>query len=210
MPMRARIIDVGMTASPAPARSIVSVATISALEADMSNQGWQEFLAAEDVADWVVLHGGAMAVFRVPSLAGAVRLAEAVADVPGLDGAGALTCLLLASRPGSALPLRSPQAAGSSTIPMLLRLGRSPTAPVTACASARGPMVPPVPPPRDQNPQDPAKIAGLEQASLSDLPDLLTSEGCDYEVAMDSNVRSAARRARSCAVASALVKLATA
>jgi 4a-hydroxytetrahydrobiopterin dehydratase len=56
----------------------------------MSNQGWQEFLAAEDVADWVVLHGGAMAVFRVPSLAGAVRLAEAVADVPGLDGAGAL------------------------------------------------------------------------------------------------------------------------
>jgi hypothetical protein len=23
----------------------------------MSEQGWQEFLAAEDVADWVVLHG---------------------------------------------------------------------------------------------------------------------------------------------------------
>jgi len=38
----------------------------------------------------VVLHGGAMAVFRVPSLAEAVRLAEAVARVPGLDGAGAL------------------------------------------------------------------------------------------------------------------------
>ena len=56
----------------------------------MSNQGWQEFLAAEDVADWVVLHGGAMAVFRVPSLIEAVRLAEALVRVPGLDGAGAL------------------------------------------------------------------------------------------------------------------------
>jgi hypothetical protein len=56
----------------------------------MSHQGWQEFLAAEDVADWVVLHGGAMAVFRVASLAEAVRVAEAVADISGLDGAGVL------------------------------------------------------------------------------------------------------------------------
>lgn len=56
----------------------------------MSEQGWQEFLAAEGVADWVVLHGGAMAVFRTGSLAGAARLAEAVAQVPGLDGAGTL------------------------------------------------------------------------------------------------------------------------
>jgi 4a-hydroxytetrahydrobiopterin dehydratase len=56
----------------------------------MSEQGWQEFLAAEDVADWVVLHGGAMAVFRVPSLVEAVRLAEAVTHVSGLDGAGVL------------------------------------------------------------------------------------------------------------------------
>jgi 4a-hydroxytetrahydrobiopterin dehydratase len=56
----------------------------------VSDQGWQEFLAAEDVGDWVVLHGGAMAVFRVPSLAGAARLAEAVAHVSGLDGAGVL------------------------------------------------------------------------------------------------------------------------
>jgi 4a-hydroxytetrahydrobiopterin dehydratase len=56
----------------------------------VSDQGWREFLAAEDVADWVVLHGGAMAVFRVPSMVEAVRLAEAVAQVPGLDGAGAL------------------------------------------------------------------------------------------------------------------------
>jgi 4a-hydroxytetrahydrobiopterin dehydratase len=56
----------------------------------MSNQGWQEFLAAEDVADWVVLHGGAMAVFRVQSLVEVVRLAEAVAHVSGLEGAGVL------------------------------------------------------------------------------------------------------------------------
>jgi 4a-hydroxytetrahydrobiopterin dehydratase len=53
----------------------------------MSEQGWREFLAAEGVDDWVVLHGGATAVFRVPSLVEAGRLAEAVARVPGLDGA---------------------------------------------------------------------------------------------------------------------------
>lgn len=53
----------------------------------MNEQGWQRFLAAEGVADWVVLHGGAMAVFRVPSLAEAARLAEAVAQISGLDGA---------------------------------------------------------------------------------------------------------------------------
>ena len=56
----------------------------------MSEQGWQDFLAAEDVADWVVLHGGAMAVFRVRSLLEAARLAEAVAHVLGPDGAGVL------------------------------------------------------------------------------------------------------------------------
>ncbi len=53
----------------------------------MSEQGWRQFLAAEGVADWVVLHGGAMAVFRVPSLVDAARLAEAVAQVSGLDDA---------------------------------------------------------------------------------------------------------------------------
>ncbi len=56
----------------------------------MSEQGWQEFLAAEGVEDWVVLHGGATAVFRVPSLGEAARLAVAVAQIPGLDGSGAL------------------------------------------------------------------------------------------------------------------------
>src|SRR5688572_21296459 len=56
----------------------------------MSERGWQDFLAAEDVDDWVVLHGGAMAVFRVRSLGEAARLAEAVAKVPGLEGSGVL------------------------------------------------------------------------------------------------------------------------
>jgi 4a-hydroxytetrahydrobiopterin dehydratase len=56
----------------------------------MSEQGWQEFLAAEGVDDWVVLHGGATAAFRVPSLGDAARLAAAVAEVPGIDGSGAL------------------------------------------------------------------------------------------------------------------------
>jgi 4a-hydroxytetrahydrobiopterin dehydratase len=56
----------------------------------MSEQGWREFLAAERVDDWVVLHGGAAAVFRVPSLGAAAQLAEAVTHVPGLDGSGAL------------------------------------------------------------------------------------------------------------------------
>jgi 4a-hydroxytetrahydrobiopterin dehydratase len=56
----------------------------------MSERGWQSFLAAEGVDDWVVLHGGATATFRVRSLADAARLADAVAKVPGLEGSGVL------------------------------------------------------------------------------------------------------------------------
>jgi 4a-hydroxytetrahydrobiopterin dehydratase len=56
----------------------------------MSEQGWRQFLAAEDVDDWVVLHGGAAAVFRCESLGEAARLAAAVAQVPGFEGSGAL------------------------------------------------------------------------------------------------------------------------
>src|SRR5215467_14406989 len=56
----------------------------------MSEQGWRQFLAAEGVDDWVVLHGGASAVFRVPSLGEAAQLAAAVAHVPGLEHSGAL------------------------------------------------------------------------------------------------------------------------
>jgi 4a-hydroxytetrahydrobiopterin dehydratase len=51
----------------------------------LSEQGWQRFLAAEGGGDWVVLHGGAVAVFPVASLVEAARLAEAVAQVAGAD-----------------------------------------------------------------------------------------------------------------------------
>lgn len=51
----------------------------------MSQEGWQEFLGAEGVDDWVVLHGGATAVFRVESMAESARLSMAVAAIPGLD-----------------------------------------------------------------------------------------------------------------------------
>ena len=56
----------------------------------MSEQGWKAFLDAEGLRDWVVLHGGATAVFRVGSLGEAARLAEAIAQVPGLEQSGAL------------------------------------------------------------------------------------------------------------------------
>ena len=47
----------------------------------MSEQGWRQFLAAEGVDDWVVLHGGASAVFRVPSL-GEAESTACPHDVP--------------------------------------------------------------------------------------------------------------------------------
>jgi len=56
----------------------------------MSEQGWQEFLSAECIDDWVVLHGGATSVFRVGSLDKAIRLAEVIAKIPGLEGTGIL------------------------------------------------------------------------------------------------------------------------
>jgi len=56
----------------------------------MSEQGWREFLAAEGGSDWVVLHGGTAAVFCIASLSAAARLAEAIANLPGLEGAGVL------------------------------------------------------------------------------------------------------------------------
>ena len=59
----------------------------------MSEEGWHGFLAAEGVDDWVVLHGGATAAFRVGSLSEAARLAEAVATAPGIAGAGVLLTL---------------------------------------------------------------------------------------------------------------------
>ena len=55
----------------------------------MSEQGWKEFLAAEGVDDWVVLHGGATAVFRVGSLDEAVRLGRRRRGVIGPATSGA-------------------------------------------------------------------------------------------------------------------------
>lgn len=51
----------------------------------MSERGWRDFLDASGVDDWVVLHGGATAVFRVASLAEAALLAEAVAGAVGAE-----------------------------------------------------------------------------------------------------------------------------
>jgi 4a-hydroxytetrahydrobiopterin dehydratase len=55
----------------------------------MSEDGWREFLAA-GLDDWAVTHSGAVAVYAVGSLPDGARLAAAVADVPGLDGADVL------------------------------------------------------------------------------------------------------------------------
>jgi 4a-hydroxytetrahydrobiopterin dehydratase len=63
----------------------------------MSEQGWRGFLAADGVDDWVVLHGGATAVFRVGSIADAARLATAVAAVDGFAGSGSLLTIVDAS-----------------------------------------------------------------------------------------------------------------
>ena len=57
----------------------------------MSEQGWREFLAADGIDDWVILHGGPTAVFKVSSLLEAARLAAAVAEVPGLEPRTLLT-----------------------------------------------------------------------------------------------------------------------
>jgi len=52
----------------------------------MSEKGWHAFLDAESTADWVVLHGGATAVFRVDSLVAATDLAQAIARLPAAAG----------------------------------------------------------------------------------------------------------------------------
>jgi 4a-hydroxytetrahydrobiopterin dehydratase len=56
----------------------------------VSEQGWKEFLQADGVEDWVVLHGGAVAVFRVGSLAEGADLAQAIGEVDALADSGAL------------------------------------------------------------------------------------------------------------------------
>ena len=56
----------------------------------MSEQGWRDFLRADGLDDWVVLHGGATAVFHLGSLGDSAKLAEAIAEVPGVEGSGAV------------------------------------------------------------------------------------------------------------------------
>ena len=55
----------------------------------MSEDGWRAFLAAEGGGDWVVLHGGPTAVFRVESVVEGAKLAAAIGAVPGFDGSTA-------------------------------------------------------------------------------------------------------------------------
>lgn len=55
----------------------------------MSEKGWRAFLAA-GLPDWVVLHGGAVALFRVSSLVESSDLAAGLARIPGLEGSGAI------------------------------------------------------------------------------------------------------------------------
>jgi 4a-hydroxytetrahydrobiopterin dehydratase len=81
------------SSSVAPDGSVGGHRYLAEEEAQMSDQGWREFLAAGGVDDWVVLHGGAAAVFRVSSWGEAASLAAAVAEVPGLEDSGALITL---------------------------------------------------------------------------------------------------------------------
>ena len=63
----------------------------------LSREGWQAFLAAEGLEDWVVLHGGATAVFKVGSINDAARLAQAIVEIDGFGGSGALLTIVDAS-----------------------------------------------------------------------------------------------------------------
>jgi 4a-hydroxytetrahydrobiopterin dehydratase len=49
----------------------------------MSEEGWRAFLRAEGVADWVVLHGGAVARYSVPSLADAAEEVQVAVAAKG-------------------------------------------------------------------------------------------------------------------------------
>lgn len=55
----------------------------------MSEQHWKEFLQADALEDWVVLHGGPSAVFQTDSLSSSAEIARAISQLPGLDGSHA-------------------------------------------------------------------------------------------------------------------------
>ena len=94
----------------------------------MSEQGWRDFLAADGVDDWVVLHGGATAVFKVGSMGDAARLAAAIAQIDGLEESGALLTIVDAS-----LTVRLTRGVGRLE-PLHLDLARA----VSEIASAQG------------------------------------------------------------------------
>ena len=59
----------------------------------MSSQGWRDFLEADGVEEWVVLHGGAAAAYDVGSIADASALASEITQVPGVADSGVLLTL---------------------------------------------------------------------------------------------------------------------
>lgn len=68
---------------------------------NVSEQGWQQFHKAEDLPDWVVLHGGPTVVFHTHSLADAARLAAAITQLDELNNSNAHISLV-----SSALTIR--------------------------------------------------------------------------------------------------------
>lgn len=82
-----------LTVIPAGTRSSRLSAPLCTV-ACMSEQGWRAFLEGDGADDWVVLHGGPTAVFRLGSLQESGRLAAAVAELPEL---GSRTLLTVAS-----------------------------------------------------------------------------------------------------------------
>jgi 4a-hydroxytetrahydrobiopterin dehydratase len=52
----------------------------------MSEPGWKAFLAADDLTDWVVLHGGPTAVFKTKTFAEAANFFQALVQLPEING----------------------------------------------------------------------------------------------------------------------------
>lgn len=68
----------------------------------MSEKGWQDFLAADGLQDWAVLHGGATAFFRTNSIKAAAKLTSEIAELPFVLGP---TIRLTASEDGVSVRL---------------------------------------------------------------------------------------------------------
>jgi hypothetical protein len=89
---------------------------LHAVAALMSEQGWQAFLAAEGVSDWVVLPRAATAVFTVASLGEPARLAAALAAGRRVvDDSHAPEYWILADRAGNRACIAAWQDGGTAT-----------------------------------------------------------------------------------------------